>query len=402
MRRSSFVLPMAALALAAATALPASAEPAPRIDVQYAPAEIARPGEYLVKVEDGASVDAVLSRARVRQTMSRWSHAPNGFAARLSHRQLELLRSDSRVVQIAQNVIIRNAPAKAEASAVQTDPGWALDRIDQAALPLDGTFTANSTGAGVNVYIIDDGIDTSHPDFGGRASTVYDPHGGNLTDECLAHGTGVAGVVGGERYGVAKQANLLSVRLNACGSGLTVDRFINAVSWVADNHQKPAVANISSNFISDPWFNAVFSGWIRMAVNGLSDQGVFVAASAGNSDVDACTQSPADALGAFAVGATDSTDTRAPFSNWGTCVEIYAPGSNVDIPKAGGGYRTWGGTSFAAPYVAGVAALYKATYGDAPSTTIGTWLTDNATPGVVNGNNTPGPTPNLLLNTGGL
>jgi len=395
------MLPVAALALAAATALPASAEPAPRVDVKYAPTEIARPGEYLVELKDDASQDDVLSRARVKDTMARWSDALNGFAARLSHRQVERLRSDSRVMQIVQNAVVRNATSRAAAApSVQTNPGWALDRIDQAALPLDGTFTANSTGAGVNAYILDNGVDTSHPDFGGRASTVRDFIGGTITQGCLDHGTGVAGALGGALHGVAKQVDLRSVRFIDCADNLDFFKFLDAVNWVAGNHQKPAVANISSNFNNA--LVSYLSGILRSAVNGLANSGVFVTASAGNDNADACTQPPADALGAFTVGATDSTDTRSSFSNWGTCVEIYAPGSNIDMPQAGGGYMQNSGTSFAAPLVAGVAALYKATYGDAPSTTIGTWLTDNATPGVVNGNNTPGPTPNLLLNTGGL
>jgi subtilisin family serine protease len=380
-KKSSFMLPVAALALVAATALPASAEPAHRVDVKYAPTEIARPGEYLVELKDDASQDDVLSRARVKDTMAR--------------------RSDAWVMQIVQNAAVRGASsASAVAPSVRTNPGWALDRIDQAALPLDGTFTANSTGAGVNAYILDNGFDTGHPDFGGRASTVYDSIGGTITPGCLDHGTGVAGALGGARHGVAEQVNLLSVRFVNCADSLDFLKFLDAVNWVSGNHQKPAVANISSNFNNS--LVSYLSGILRSAVNGLANSGVFVTASAGNDNADACTQPPADALGAFTVGATDSTDTRSAFSNWGTCVEIYAPGSNIDMPQAGGGYMQNSGTSFAAPLVAGVAALYKATYGDAPSTTIGTWLTDNATPGVVNGNNTPGPTPNLLLNTGGL
>ncbi|ROO85844.1 subtilase family protein [Actinocorallia herbida] len=398
MRKPRFVLPVLALALIAATAGPASAEPAPRIEVRHAPAEAARTGEYLVALADGASPDSVLARARVTRTTSRWSAALNGFAAPLSARQLDRLRRDARVLHIVEDAVV-SGMSGASSAGVQPNPGWALDRIDQAVLPLDGSFTTASTGAGVNAYVIDTGIDTAHPDFGGRASVAYDNVGdGYNGQDCDGHGTRVAGALGGAQYGVAKAVNLFSVRFSDCNDDFTLGQYTGALDWVAAHHQKPAVANISTNW--SPAMAYLMGSYLRLVANGLADSGVFVTASAGNDNIDACQAPPADAAGAFAVAASDATDARASFSNWGSCVDLYAPGVAVDLPTIGGGHAAASGTSFAAPLAAGVAALYKATYGDTSYSTIRTWLLAHATSGVISGNTSP--TPNLLLSTGGL
>jgi subtilisin family serine protease len=265
------------------------------------------------------------------------------------------------------------------------DP-WGLDRIDQGALPLSQSYSYTSTGAGVHAYIIDTGIWTLHSEFGGRADNVYDALGLTGTD-CNGHGTHVAGTIGAATYGVAKGVSLHGVRvLNCAGAGLTSD-VIAGVDWVAAHHASPAVANMSLGGGSSAALNS--------AVTNLWNAGVFLAVAAGNDDADACDTSPAGASGVFTVAASEKTDAKASYSNWGSCVEAYGPGSSIKSTWLVGATMTLSGTSMATPHVAGVAALYKAAFGDASSATVASWIVTNATTGVITGN--PGGTPNKLL-----
>jgi subtilisin family serine protease len=268
------------------------------------------------------------------------------------------------------------------------DP-WGLDRIDQRALPLSRSYTYNSTGAGVSVYVIDTGLQSNHPDFGGRARNVYDTFGGNGED-CQGHGTHVGGTIGGATYGVAKSAQLRGVKvLNCSGSGST-SGIIAAVDWVRRNAAKPAVANMS--------LGGGYSGSLNTAVTNLVNSGVFVAVAAGNEGQNACNVSPASASGTYTVAA-DKTDTRASFSNYGACVDGYAPGVAIKSAWLTSGTNTISGTSMASPHVAGVAALYKSRNGDVAASTIVSWINTNATANVIKSN--PSQTPNRLLNTVG-
>jgi len=272
------------------------------------------------------------------------------------------------------------------------DP-WGLDRIDQQALPLSLSYSYTSTGTGVHAYIIDTGIWTLHPDFGDRADNVYDALtlnllGGVTAQDCNGHGTHVAGTIGGATYGVAKGVFLHGVRVLSCaGVGLT-SQIIAGLDWVRANHANPAVANMS--------LGGGFSQALNDATTNLWNAGVFVAVAAGNDDVDACTASPASASGAFTAAASTKTDAKASFSNWGSCVEAYAPGSGIVSDYLAGTTMSLSGTSMASPHFAGVAALYKATFGDASSATVSNWIISNATAGVITGN--PSGTPNRLLN----
>lgn len=322
------------------------------------------------------------------------------------------------------------APAHADPPA---DPGWGLDRIDQTHLPLDGGFTTQSTGVGVNVYVIDSTVDTSVPDFGGRAQIVYDPFNNGPTlcamDDMESHGTAVAGVIAGARYGVAKQANILAVNAVDC-SGATDNgtNLLNAIKWVIEDHKTrpgPAVANISWNNMGQGYFSTFLPQAIEIAqaVNTLAASGVFVTVSSGNFGSKnnfferivyshACSNPPANAGGALVVAASNQQDEYVfdqPLpdgSNWtasyGECVDIVAPGHQVmsDSDKLDGTFKAVNGTSFAAPYAAGVAALYKATHGETPSATLKSWILAHAMPGVLT--KVPAGTPNLLLTTGGL
>ncbi|WP_067813107.1 S8 family peptidase [Actinomadura kijaniata] len=379
-------LPVGAVALSAAlggTAL-AAETPAPGVKVTHAAPGQGLAGQYIVTLKPGVSVGSTVSRTKVR-TLHRYGKAINGFAARLTSAQLARLRTTPGVAAIEQDGVVR-------ASETQSNPpSWGLDRIDQARLPLSSSYTYNSRGAGVNAYVIDTGIAASHSDFGGRASNVYDALGGNGND-CNGHGTHVAGTVGGTRHGVAKSVNLRGVRVLDCNGSGSWSQVIAGMDWVARNHVKPAVANLS--------LGGGYSSSVNAAADRLANAGVFVAVAAGNENTNACNRSPASAANVTTVAASTRTDAKASYSNYGSCVELYAPGSAITSTWLNGGTNTINGTSMASPHVAGVAALYKATNGDAAYGTIRSWIVSRASSGVITGN--PSGTPNLLLNTGGL
>ena len=330
------------------------------------------PGRYIVMVEQGHDADDVV-RGSDRQVFD----ALNGFAADLDAAQVRALRRSARVAVVEQDRVV-------EASATQpipTDP-WGLDRIDQRTLPLSRSYTYNTSAPAVRAYVIDTGIATSHPEFGDRASFGYDALGGNGQD-CNGHGTHVAGTIGGATWGVAKAVRLVSVRvLNCSGSGST-SGILAALEWVRRNHVKPAVANMS--------LGGGFSSALNNATSNLANSGVFMAVAAGNENQNACNVSPASASAAYTTAASDRSDRKASFSNWGSCVDAYAPGVSIRSAWLNGGANTISGTSMASPHVAGVAALYKGTYGDASSSAISSWITSNATANVISGNRTGTP-----------
>jgi subtilisin family serine protease len=310
-----------------------------------------------------------------------YQHALNGFAVEMSPEDAERLSQDFRVKYVEEDGVVT-------ADVTQTNPPWGLDRIDQRNRPLSGTYTYNWTGANVRVYVIDTGIRTSHNQFGGRASNVFDAFGGNGQD-CHGHGTHVSGTVGGSTYGVAKSALLRGVRvLNCSGSGSN-SSVIAGVDWVRLNHIAPAIANMS--------VGGSASSAVDTAVNNLHNANVPVAVSAGNSNTDACTQSPARAVNAITVGSTTSTDARSSFSNFGTCLDLFAPGSGILSAwyTSNTATATLNGTSMASPHVAGVAALYKQANPSASSTTIRNAIVNNATTNVISGAGSG--SPNRLL-----
>jgi subtilisin family serine protease len=310
-----------------------------------------------------------------------YQHAINGFAIEMSEADAERLSQDFRVKFVEEDGVVT-------ADVTQTNPPWGLDRIDQRNRPLSGTYTYNFTGAGVRVYVIDTGIRTAHTQFGGRASAVFDAFGGNGQD-CHGHGTHVAGTVGGSTYGVAKSSLLRAVRvLNCSGSGSN-SGVIAGVDWVRNNHIAPAVANMS--------LGGGASSALDTAVNNLSNAGVAIAVAAGNSNANACNSSPARAANAITVGSTTSTDARSSFSNFGTCLDLFAPGSGILSAWATSNTATatLSGTSMASPHVAGVAALYKQANPSASAATVRNAIVNNATTNVVTNAGTG--SPNRLL-----
>jgi subtilisin family serine protease len=372
MKRSLTPLAVAALGLAAACSdagAPTAAAPesgAPLLSVSNGIA-----GEYIVVLNEGANPRSVASVAGVSPRYV-YTSAVNGFSATLNAGQLNALQHNPAVAYIEPNQPMT-------ASTTQTGATWGLDRIDQASLPLSTTFSYNNTGVGVNAYIVDTGIRLTHSQFVGRVSTGYDAvtAGGNAND-CNGHGTHVAGTVGGTTHGVAKAANLIAVRVLDCAGSGTTAGVIAGVDWVANNHVKPAVANLS--------LGGGASTTLDNAVANAVTQGVTMVVAAGNGNMGgkaqpACNYSPARVPTAITVSATSSTDAKASYANYGSCVDIFAPGNSItsawytsDIATS-----TISGTSMASPHVAGVAALYLQSNGTASPATVTNAIISSAT-----------------------
>lgn len=305
-------------------------------------AEVARAGDE-VDVDDEADKVVRKYKARVRES---WRHAVKGLVVEMTPEEAELLSADPGVALVEEDGIM-------SVNATQTGATWGLDRIDQASLPLNSRYTYNAEGAGVTAYIIDTGIRASHAEFGGRASVGVDFTAGTQTGvDCHGHGTHVAGTIGGAGYGVAKRASLVAVRVFGCDGTGAISGVIAGVDWVTANRKLPAVANMS--------LGGAASAALDAAVTNSIASGVTYVVSAGNANANACNYSPSRVSGAVTVGATTSTDVRASYSNWGSCLDLFAPGSSVVSAGIGSdtATATLSGTSMAAPHVSGVAALY--------------------------------------------
>ena len=389
--RIAAAVSVAAAATLAGTlaALPAQAAPAEG-KVLAAGSPDAVKGSYIVTLKKSAGLKSASAEGKsliseyggtVKKT---FRSALNGYAAALSATEAQRLAADPAVASVEQN-------QRVHVDATQSNAPWGLDRIDQAALPLSGTYTyPDSAGGGVTAYVIDTGVRITHSQISGRASNGYDAVDGDTTaQDGNGHGTHVATTIAGSTYGVAKKAKIVAVRvLDNNGSGTTAG-VIAGVDWVTTHHSGPSVANLS--------LGGGASTSLDNAVKKSIASGVTYAVAAGNSGVDASSSSPARVSEAITVGATDSSDTKASWSNYGSVLDVFAPGVSITAGwnTSDTATNTISGTSMATPHVAGAAAVYLAGHTSATPAQVASALTGGATAGVVK---SPGSgSPNKLL-----
>jgi subtilisin family serine protease len=377
----------AALALSALAAAAQPASPPQHAADRFSSAPI--PSRYIVvfhgSVADPAAEAAALSRSEGGQLHFTYTRALKGFAATLPDAAVARLRSNPNVAFVEQDQAVSLQQTQQENQAT-----WGLDRIDQVDLPLDTIYFYGATGLNVTAFIIDTGIRADHVEFTGRVLAGYTAiSDGNGTSDCNGHGTHVSGTVGGTTWGVAKQVALVPVRVLDCRGSGSFSGVIAGVDWVAANPRRPAVANMS--------LGGGLSSSVNAAVAGAVAHGVTMVVAAGNSSADACNYSPASEPSALTVGATTSADARASYSNFGTCLDLFAPGSGITSawntsPTA---TNTISGTSMASPHVTGAAALVLQANPTASPAAVGSFLTSHATANHVGSAGTG--SPNLLL-----
>ncbi len=343
-------------------------------------------GRYIVGFRNSVvDVDVEARRLELRHRgMLRMTYksALKGMTMTMSAAAADSLRNEPNVAFVEQDRMSSTAT-------IQTGAAWGIDRTDQRALPLNTTYSYSADGSGVTVYILDSGINFTHTDFGGRASTGTDimTPGGSAAD-CHGHGSTVSGVVGGTTYGVAKKVKLVAVRVVDCNGNSANSTTIAGIDWVTSHRVLPAVANLS--------LQNVYSAALNQSIANAVAAGVTFVVAAGNSSADACSASPSSAPSAIVVGATDISDAFASFSNYGSCVTMLAPGVNIPGPTIGSttATKTWSGTSFSSPHVAGLAALYLQTHPTATPAQVRSFLLSSATPSAIS--SVPSGTPNLL------
>jgi Subtilase family/Proprotein convertase P-domain/Peptidase inhibitor I9 len=391
--------PLALAGLMAAIVLIVAAQVTPATasggNIRHERSAKAIPGEYVVVLDDAElnkrqpdTVISFLARGHQATVRYRYLNAFRGFAAEMSRAQALRLSKNPAVSYVQQNQAVALAD-------VQSDPPWGLNRIDQRDLPLNSSFRYDVTASNVRAYIIDSGIRTTHADFGGRAVWGINTTGDGKDTDCNGHGTHVAGTVAGAKHGVAKNVTLVAVKvLNCAGSG-SFAGVAAGIDWVTAQHQpgNPAVANISLG-------SAGSDSAIETAVRNSIADGVVYAVASGNSGSNACNFTPARVAEAITVNATTTADARAPYSNFGTCTDLFAPGQNIRSAwnSSDTASNAVSGTSMAAPHVAGAAALLLSVTPTATPATIADQLVNNASANKVS--NAGAGSPNRLLYAG--
>lgn len=352
-------------------------------------------GQYIVSLRGDTSTQAnaranVQSEARslvdtfggeVEQV---YAAAFRGFALSATEEQARQLAASGDVEYVEADGVARGATDQSN------PPSWGLDRVDGV---MDDNYASSGDGSGVTAYVLDTGVDMSHPDFGGRVTSGYDFIDNDPdASDCHGHGTHVAGTVGGEEYGVAKAVDLVSVRVLDCQNAGAWSQIIGGIDWVAQNASGPSIGNLS--------IVGQANASVDNAVEGAIDSGVQMAIAAGNENEDACGTSPGRVSSAVTLGSTDEGDGRSSFSNYGDCLDLFGPGGNINSTSMGGGAELMSGTSMATPHAAGAAAIYLEANPDASPQQIADVLIDTADSGMVGG---PGSgSPNLLLNVSDL
>ena len=384
---------VARILFAATVAVSASAvlaQPASRAATHVFAASKPIAGRYIVVFKDSVGNPGA-EAANIMRGLNGLIHhtyasALKGFAVSLPDTSLQGIRNNPLVESVEQDQTVSlNQVVSPEYQAT-----WGLDRIDQADRPLDSVYHFNQTGTGVNAFIIDTGIRADHVEFTGRLkpgySAISDTNG---TNDCNGHGTHVAGTVGGTTWGVAKAVSLIPVRVLDCNGSGTTSGVIAGIDWAANSTLRPAAANLS--------LGGGFSTALNAAVAGAVGKGITMVVAAGNSSADACNSSPASEPSAITVGATTSSDAMASYSNYGTCVKIFAPGSSITSAwnTSATANNTISGTSMATPHVTGAAVLALAANTAASPAAVASFLTSNATPNRLTALGTG--SPNLLL-----
>ena len=386
MRSLRKLLAVSAILCVAITAMPIASHAMPISTLSYGNEDSPAKGlaRYIVRYRDAArttDIDAFLLKSGGIRNR-KLSRVFNGDILDLTPSQANLLNKETtNVLWVEKDQVVQTQ------TNVQPSPSWGLDRIDQRTLPVNNLYSYTTTGVGVDAYVVDSGIMPTHTQFTGRLRMGYDGFGGTGAD-CEGHGTHVAGTIAGATYGVAPQASLVAVRALDCNGSGTVSGVIAAIDWVvADHTTRPAVMNLSLGTNQSPS--------LESAVDRAFADGITVVAAAGNLNVDACTTSPSgNRVSVLSVGASNEVDSRASFSNFGRCLDLFAPGTNIVSAgiASNSASAIMSGTSMAAPHVAGLVARYLSAAPTASPSVVMDAIINNATPNAVTNAGTLSPT----------